>query len=720
MTSSGAPKISAWLTTALVAVLAWAAVMVLFHRVSWSDWSQPPWLEGDPLEVYARVKLASEQPGHALLSFTHPTRLGAPIGADWSAYPVPDKLVFVLTGLLARITGLIAAVQLAGAFFVVLNALSFYWTARWLRWRWEWAAALALVFALSSYNIRWGVTLSFAQTFTLPPLVLICARAARRNPAGAPGRAWSVLAALLGLWLGLGNPYLAYFAGVVGGGALALALLRRCPRSRQAPLAVFLGILTLTFLAANASYAWQYARESGDRALVRGMGDFTVYALRPADWFVPPADHRLEFMARLGRSYRAFNHGNGEFFYNYLGVLGIIGLFALLVVGVRSLGRKHTSYFDVPLGLGWITLFGIAGGVNTWIAAAGLDLFRAGTRIGVFAGLWALLFLCGRMSRITHSLPRLVSLALAAVTASLACWEETPPLSAHSNREKNVARWARYQTLTETLEQALPPAAAVFQLPAVAFPEAGHTGAMTDYEHFLPYLTSHTLRFSYGTLRNWPAMRWTRYVSRQPPREMIAALAQAGFSALWIDERAYADHAARLEEDLRALGLPEFSVPDGLMVRVFRLTPAAPPELPDLNDPRLRDPWDDRPETAGQPRLLALKGWYGLEKDNSRHWRWARQKASTGVWWDGAPTRARLSFKTDGRPHTRVSLQLNGTEVWRSLDTAGPTQPQQVDITLQSGLNTLEWKLEGRTFRPGGNDQRQLGFMIENLAVSVP
>ncbi len=159
---------SLWLQGMVVVLLTMLLVGGLFQRFSWSDWGRPQWLEGDPLEVYARVKLAGEQPGHALFQFNRIERLGAPVGADWSAYPVPDRLVFVLTGLFSRAVGLIAAVQLIAALILGLNAASFYWCARWLRCRAEWALAGALLFAFANYNVRWGITLSLSQTFVCP------------------------------------------------------------------------------------------------------------------------------------------------------------------------------------------------------------------------------------------------------------------------------------------------------------------------------------------------------------------------------------------------------------------------------------------------------------------------------------------------------------------------------------------------------------------------
>ncbi len=692
------------------------AAGLLFSRTSWSDWSRPHWMEGDPLEVYARVKIAAEQPGQSLLHFTASDRLGAPTGADWSAYPVPDRLVFVLTGLLSRVTGLIAAINLVGALFAGLNAASFYLCARWLRCRWEWAVALGLVFAFCNYNVRWGITLSLSQTFVLPPLVLLCAWAGRHGEPVGRTRWWKTLAAGLGLWLGIGNPYLAYFAGVVAGGALLLVLQRRNPWARKIPLLIFLGCLVGSFAVSNASYIGQKLRGTTTETLLRNPGDFQVYALRPVEWLVPPADHRVPALAEIGRNYQMQRHGTGEFFYNYLGLLGIAGLAGLLGIGIRRMVRHQWQRLDALLGLGWIIAFGMVGGINTWLGAIGFELFRASTRIGIFAQVWVLLFLCGWLSR--RRLPQSISVLLAGVLALVACWEGTPALGDHSVRERNLARWRHYENTACSLERMLPAGASVFQLPVVPFPEAGRTGDMPDYEHVLPYLTSTTLRFSYGHLRGAPALRWSRHVSRLPAAEMVAALEQAGFSVLWLDQRAYADRGQLLSSSLHALNRAELAPPDPTgPVRLFRLNSAEHPQAPDYADPRLADRWLDEPDVAGRPLLLALHGWYAPEQLEANRWRWAAREASLGLWSDGNATRASLRFRLGGPEGSTVVLRQNGQEIHR-LQTGLATR--EIEIALVPGLTILEWRLQGVTFKPGVTDPRELGFMVENLSVSVP
>jgi hypothetical protein len=682
-----------------------------------SDWTLPERLEGDPLEVYARVKLAREHPAEWLLNGSQFGALGQPGPADWRGYPMPDRLVFFLTGQLSWALGLIPAVQLMSCLIIGLNAVSFYLCARWLRCRREWALALAVVFACCNYNVRWGVTLSLGQTFLLPPLVLLCAHASRRGAAQGDRR-WWWLAGLGGAWIGLGNPYHAYFAGVVGGGALLLALIRRVPRVRFMPLILLLGTMGAVFLANHAALLLP-SRHGGEApALVRDLNGLRVYALRPLDWIVPPNDHRLPSFARWGVRYHEWRRFEGEFFYNYLGIAGLFGLLLVGWLAVRRLWRRQWHRLDPACGLGWITAFGIVGGFNYWLGTAGMDLFRASNRIGIYAHVFIGLVLCGWLSRRSCGLPRTVSILLACLFGIAACWENTLPLAERGYPANHSARWNKYERLTQQLEQTLPAGSAVFQLPALPFPEAGRHYNLPDYEHLLPYLTSTDLRFSYGVLRHDPKLRWALYLESLPAASMIASLESAGFAALWIDERGYRDSARALLTQLRATGRIAWPPDEALpYLHLFLLRPAAQPLAPDLQDPRLAEPWGAT--GAGSPglRALALQGWYPSEQSAESSWRWAARQAALGFWHDGPPIAATLQFRVDALPASQIVIHREGVEIWRGKP--GPN-PHRLTLTLEQGLNRLVWSLDGRTFRPGDHDPRELGFMVENLSLSVP
>jgi hypothetical protein len=238
---------------------------------------------------------------------------------------------------------------------------------------------------------------------------------------------------------------------------------------------------------------------------------------------------------------------------------------------------------------------------------------------------------------------------------------------------------------------------------------------MPDYEHLRPYLVSSSLRYSYGQLRGSPVLRWAQHTDRQAAAPMIAALEQAGFAALWIDTRGYPDAAADLLARLRATGRPEFTTDrQPPHVRIFLLNPPSAHRLPDFNDPRFAEPWDSAPS---RPALLALDGWYAPERKEADTWRWAARHAALGVWTETAVPVAMLLFRLGGPAQSVVVLRQDGKELLRA--SPGP-QIHTVRLPLTAGLNRLDWQLEGATFRPGDQDPRELGFMVENLSVSAP
>ncbi|MBK8475549.1 MAG: hypothetical protein IPL39_04360 [Opitutaceae bacterium] len=504
-----------WLPALLVftaAALLWVGYTGRWTRETWTTAED---YAGDPGEIYARVRLAMDDPLQPLLGYSHSARLAAPFGADWGPYPISDAPTFALAGLLGRLVGPVAAVNLLGCALIAAAALSFFVCVRRLRWRPEWAACAALLFAFSNYHLRWLVTLSFVQTWTLPPLLLLCALAARPAPTLHSHRRLLPLAAALGLWLGLGNPYFVFFAGCLIAGAVALHRLRRAPWARLAPLALLTATMGLALVLGHWAFiAAKLGGKTGTDQFDRGYTGAELYALKPLDLVVPPEDHRSHLLRDLGRIYASDTALKGEPFYNYLGLLGVAGLALLAFTALRRIARP-TAHHRVPeaaLGALWAGLLATVGGGTAALALAGVDWFRASNRIGVFFSLWALFTLFGVLHRATLPRPRWLALALAALLGAAGWFEQTPWFDHSAARRRSGAAIAADRATVAALEQAAGPRAMVFQLPFVPFPEAGRTGQLADYQHFRPFLASEHLRLS---LRR-PAQ--PGLVGRQPPR----------------------------------------------------------------------------------------------------------------------------------------------------------------------------------------------------------
>lgn len=703
----------------LLGLLVIGLQIILHERWTWTDWQRPQDFFGDPLEIFSRVKLAAEQPLQTFAGFSDLNRLGAPFHANWSAYPAPDSVVFFLTGQLSRITGVFAAVKLVAALFCLLNAFSFYWCARHLRWRHEWAFAGAVLFAFSNYNIRWAVTLSFNQTFTLPPLILLCSHAAKIGPVPAGSvRRWLWLGGLLGAWLGLGNPYLGCFAGLLAASTLGLALVRRTPWLRHQPLVCFLFALIGVFLLANLKYVLNYLGAGDDGPLIRNYAGSLIYALKPIDWLIPPVEHSLAWAARLGQSYANQTKVLGDFFPGYLGVIGIIGLAGLLIHTFRRLAaRPARPVPEAALGLALIVAFAAAGSLNSLLAFGGLDVFRASQRISILVNIWVLFFIFGWLHFQLRASPRWLTVAAAAGLVAFGWWEQTPRLRHDRDRAAIAPQWEAVQRLTRQLEQELGAGAMIFQLPVRQFPEAGPMQRMFDYEHFQPFLADSSLRFSYGPMIHSHEFGWQKFVARMPAKDMIAALEASGFSAICINTRAYADNGARLVRELAAQSRGELVHGTGAPVTVIRLQPARTPVRPDLEDLRINRAWAEPSPDPNVPALLAVNGWFPLEQDGVHSWRWTTRRGEVGIWWPRRPpaTDALLKFKVAVLRDNGVELRLNGTFLKYFSLARGETRTVEIPVTLTTGSNRLVWNLRGDPSYPSGGDTRELGFKIGDL-----
>jgi hypothetical protein len=681
-------------------------------RWSLEDWRTPMQLQGDPLEIYARVQAASEDLSQPLRGFASLPRLAAPAGADWSRYPVSDRVVFTFLGWLARGLGVFATVNLAMAAVHALGALAFYLCARFLRWRREWAFATALLFTFANYNFRWSVTVSFSLTFAIPPLLLLCGWIARSAPAVA-ARGWMWLAAGLGLWFGGGNPYLGFFAAQLVGWAVILQIGRRREPARWRAGAVFLGLLAGSFLLHHAAYFLAPTGGGSRLTLARSYTGAEIYALKLTDLVISPADHLWGTLARIGRAYQAQSALRTEFFVNYLGVAGVIGLALLLWAGLRAALRSRARRIpDAVLGLGWTLLFSAVGGLNSLLALAGLDIFRASNRNSVFILVWALWFF-GRWCQ-RHWQPRSLALryALPLAIVVVGLFDSLPRMSAARALRDHAATLRHYRALTHDLETRLGPNAKIFQLPAPPFPEAGTIATMGDYEHFLPYLTSDNLRFSYGALRGTALARSLSALGHLPTPALKDRLEALGFSAIWIDRRGLPDAGSAILGELRSLGLTEFGQSELPQIAVVLLRPAPNPRPLDLDDPALFEPWD-----AAQPqtelRLTVLEGWFDAEHSGSRSWRWAQESAGACIALPAAGT-VQLSFSARSLRRGNLTLELDGREIWRRPIGPQSRERQSLLLPLTAGPHRLTWRFDGPLEYPATFDSRKIGFAVEN------
>ncbi len=703
---------------ALAAALIWITATGRWNR---AGWAAPGPVTGDVLEVAARIQAAQENWTTPWNLYGHIERLGAPVAADWTDYPIADRPEFWVAGLLAPLAGPLATINGMMLLGYAVGALSFFLCARFLRWSRPWAFGGALVFAFANFNFRWSPSLSLGLSFTLPPACLLFQWIARAAPPAGTLSRWRWLAVGLGFAFGMGNPYFAFLAAQLAIFSALLQLGRGAHRARLHVAGWFgAGLVAGALLTVGPGIVSHLLNGRGSAAIVRNYHGVELYALKPVELFMPPYNHRFPPFAHFGARYSELTMLQGEPWAPYLGVIGGLSFVALVATAaVRAVqAQRRRRIPDAALASGWVMLFSCVGGINGILGLAGLEIFRATNRYSIFLLTWALFFGLGYVQRRLRPL-KFLGWIPALLLAGFAVADQLPgalPLSAYQTAAAAVVS---DQITVDRLTAASAEDAAVFLLPAVPFPEVPSRLNFTDYQHFRLYLAQSSLRFSYGGMRGSLVEKWGEMTAQEPPDRMVADLEAAGFSLLLIDRRAYADRAEALLQAVAALPRKLVPLPESPDLAAFRLQPAAHPVVPQPDDPRFLTPWHEAWAPAARgPALYAGRGWFSAERDGNRLWRWSGQQAVLAIWQEaGEPDTAKMSAFISSLSTGHLVIRLNGKVLWQGQTTTVPIPISGIELRLSPGANRIEFDFAGELLTAPG-DRRRLGLMVRDLSVT--
>lgn len=670
----------------------------------------------DGLETLARVELARDL---GLRSFTerHFDRLGAPFGADWSAYPLSDLPVFVLLGAVARVVGLAAASHFAALLSHVLGTVVFFLCSRALGHRPLFAAGAALLFSFCHTNVERGFDhYAFALSFAVPATLLVAwsigsARAALER------RTWQFGCLAIAAYVGSATPYF----GLMFGMLTTLGLLYQLATKRRG-INLTIGIASLaTFAAVFLACNWHALMAmfvEQRNVLVRDYADVETLALRPIELLVPPRHHRLPAFGELAENYVRSLPKRGENLASYVGIVAAIGIAIVGAGFVQRLVRGRASLRPAPAPtILFVVLFGMVGGGGSVMALLVTEVFRATNRYSIFLGAAALLALAACASRRFRNTGRAVAATATAIVVAIGLWDQLPSPPTTAATQRMFERSEIDRRVGAAMRDTLPANAMVFQMPVRPFLEQPAIGAMTDYEEFRPFFFASTIRISYGHLAGAPALVWARRMESLPATERKNELERAGFAALHVYTTAYPDQGKALRAECLAAGMTVLHEEGPHLV--LRLTPTSTPEVPPLVGPNRHEPFD--PWAVGMQRLVFLTGdgWHPPERRGDDRWRWAGAQADCVLW---NPTATRhdivVNCLVEGLDGDLVLVRQDGSELWRGRATR-QRQPCTFTVNVPSGETRIRWQFLGATNFAAPDDNRRLGFKITNVNVEV-
>jgi hypothetical protein len=430
--------------------------------------------------------------------------------------------------------------------------------------------------------------------------------------------------------------------------------------------------------------------------LIRNYSGLELYSLKPVELFLP-ASHRLAALQAWARrayfSQTLFQRGENSS--PYLGWIAITGLLWMLWKTLRAIaGRRTTAIPSHALVVGWILAFSVAGGINGMIGLFGFVLFRGTNRYSVVILCLALLFLARQLTRVATKWHILAVYGCAALLLAVGLWDQLPRFRGADEIEATHRRVVSDGRIASILESKLARNAMVFQLPAAEYPEVGPIVGMSDYEHFRPYLQSHTLRYSYGSHKGRTRERWQDELMVFGVAEAVASLEKYGFAAILINRKGYSDNAVSLLADLHSAGRAEVLCESDDLIAIA-LHPANHRLLPPDFDTH----------------------WSGVEGTLADHWRWSDGDAKLVLYnVDSAAKTIHLSFNLFSLLPRKVEVTAGSEKLFSaSLDSAQMSARANLAVSLRPGENVLFFKTDRAGELPGNGDPRKLAFSIRNF-----
>ena len=253
------------------------------------------------------------------------------------------------------------------------------------------------------------------------------------------------------------------------------------------------------------------------------------------------------------------------------------------------------------------------------------------------------------------------------------------------------------------MESKLKPGSMVFQMPVMVFPEATPINGVGGYDMLRPYLTTKTLRFSFGSVRGRTREAWQWEVEKLPPAEMAAALEKYGFSAIYINRKGYTDHGDALLKALGDAGHKAIAEDELQVLACVALNPSATPELP---------------HTDERAQVLLHSGWVIKEHTPIDNRQWSDGNATlTFFSEDHKYTSYSFTCVVASMTQRKVAIIVNGKEVWNGQLAPGQGAPVDVVVGAYHGNNKVEIVTDQRAeMLPAANMPVAFGLM--NLQIT--
>jgi phosphoglycerol transferase len=505
------------------------AMGLLNHPPRWVH----PVTDGDGIMVLVLGKTLAQQPW-----FAHNTHLGYP-GELNTLFPLGDNGHLLIIKFLTLL-GLSppASIDCYYLLSFFLAAAAAFCCMESLGLRRPLACAGAVIYTLLPYHFLRGVShLYLAAYFMVPMAVWTVLQLAHPNLPRNRRRLcwlWCLIIPAFGVYYAFFMAFLLAAHGLLESVAQRLGKVAR--HHAQALGWVALGTALQLYVPILAAL-------HGDPVNIprRPAADAEVYSLKLTQMLLPSLHHLGNRFSKAHAHYVATAPLVNENGTANLGLLASIAF--VMVVGlslVRLLRPTPAPAGSVALRLSvmvWLSFsYATTGGLASLVSYVGFRPIRATNRIVVYIAFCVILAALLTLQRTFVTRRRWGPWVCCAALMGVLLYD----LNSYGfgqNYAQAAALQARDAAFFSQLEAQLPPAAALFQLPYLPYPEGGL--GIRDYDGARPYLHTAALRFSFGAARRSAADAWQAWAATllpQQPRRLAQTLQEHGITGVLVNK----------------------------------------------------------------------------------------------------------------------------------------------------------------------------------------
>lgn len=382
---------------------------------------------------------------------------------------------------------------------------------------------------------------------------------------------WKIIIAIV--LLGLGYGYYYAFGLILMGVALIVRFIQLDDKKKIIKKCfIIIGLLAVIFLTLLPRIIYSFIYGNNSEVGVRMFYEQELYGLKIINLVLPVSYSRIGFLKNITMTYInsaplvTENQGAS------LGIIGTLGFIILCIAFFVLFSKKNISIFDskeknlidfLIIEALTLVLVGTVGGfgeIFNWTVTSQIRCYNRSSIILTALSLIMIAVLLNKLSCQKEKVAVIVCL----LTLGIGCYDQIYIYDKDwQSKEGLQSAQSMYENYFKSVEDNFEKNAMVYQLPCLKFPEAGAINGVSDYKHFIGYLFTDNLRWSYGAVRG----RNTQYVELNIDDGMsyrfVKELQKKGFSAVYIDVDGYADGGSQIIGFYDSLGISPIISDDG-------------------------------------------------------------------------------------------------------------------------------------------------------------